>query len=147
MLRLVLLFLFVVSSLASLVRAAEPPSLHIEGYAGQRSVAQGEEVTLHVSTTGAKYDLEVARLGAERVVVWKKAGVPGQAYPVPEDASAMGCRWPESVRVPVGADWKSGYYEVALRAADNGGKWTQRGRRTVESTAWFIVRQAKPGST
>lgn len=147
MLRLVLLFLFVVSSLASLVRAAEPPSLHIEGYAGQRSVAQGEEVTLHVSTTAAKYDLEVARLGAERVVVWKKAGVPGQAYPVPEDASAMGCRWPESVRVPVGADWKSGYYEVALRAADNGGKWTQRGRRTVESTAWFIVRQAKPGST
>ena len=78
--------------------AQQPPSLYIGGYAGQLSVAQGEEVSMHVSTTAAKYDIEVARLGAERVVVWKKAGVPGQVYAVPEDASAMGCRWPESIR-------------------------------------------------
>jgi hypothetical protein len=51
------------------------------------------------------------------------------------------------VRVPVGADWKSGYYEVTFRAADAGGKWTHRGARTASSSAWFIVRQAKPGST
>jgi hypothetical protein len=138
-----LAFLIVVSVL----RAADPVALFIEGYAGQRSVAQGEEIPIHVSTTAAKYEIEVARLGAKREVVWKKADVPGAAQPVPEDASANGCRWPESVRVPVGADWKSGYYEVVLRATDGGGKWTHRGARTASSSAWFIVRQAKPGST
>lgn len=138
-----LAFLLVVSVL----RAADPVPLFIEGYAGQRSVAQGEEIPIHVSTTAAKFEIEVTRLGAKREVMWKKADMPGAAHPVPEDASANGCRWPESVRVPVGADWKSGYYEVALHAADAGGKWTHRGARTASSSAWFIVRQAKPGST
>ena len=129
------------------LHAADPVSLFIEGYAGQRSIAQGEEIPIHVSTTAAKYEIEVARLGAMREVVWKKSDVPGAAYAVPEDASANGCRWPESVRVPSDAAWKSGYYEVILRAADAGGKWTHRGKRTAESSAWFIVRQAKPGTT
>lgn len=131
----------------SSLRAADPAPLFIEGYASLRSVAQGEEIPVHVSTTAAKYEIEVARLGAQREVRWKKSDVPGAAHPVPEDASANGCRWPESVRVPVGADWKSGYYEVVLRAADNGGKWTHRGARTAESKAWFIVRAARPGAT
>ena len=92
-----LAFLLVVSVL----RAADPVALFIEGYAGQRSVAQGEEIPIHVSTTAAKFEIEVTRLGAKREVMWKKADVPGAAHPVPEDASANGCRWPESVRVPV----------------------------------------------
>jgi hypothetical protein len=141
--RTLALLLFAVSSL----HAADPTPLFIEGYAGQRSIAQGEEIPIHVSTTAAKYEIEVARLGATREVVWKKSDVPGAAYPVPEDASANGCRWPESVRVPSGAAWKSGYYEVSLRAADAGGKWTHRGKRTAESSTWFIVRQAQPGTT
>lgn len=129
------------------LHAAEPVSLYIEGYAGQRSVAQGEEIPIHVSTSAAKYQIEVARLGMTREVVWTKKDVPGAAHPIPEDASANGCRWPESLRLPVGMDWKSGYYEVTLRAADAGGKWTQRSERTASSSAWFIVRQARPGST
>jgi len=140
--RTIALFLAVTS-----LHAADPVSLYIEGYAGQRSIEQGEEIPIHVSTTAAKYEIEVARLGAVREVVWKKSDVPGAAYAVPEDASANGCRWPESVRVPSGAAWKSGYYEVILRAADAGGKWTHRGKRTAESSAWFIVRQSKPGTT
>ncbi len=86
------------------LHAADPVSLFIEGYAGQRSIAQGEEIPIHVSTTAAKYEIEVARLGAMREVVWKKSDVPGAAYAVPEDASANGCRWPESVRVPCGVE-------------------------------------------
>jgi hypothetical protein len=97
--RTLALLLFAVSSL----HAADPAPLFIEGYAGQRSIAQGEEIPIHVSTTAAKYEIEVARLGATREIVWKKSDVPGAAYPVPEDASANGCRWPESVRVPSGA--------------------------------------------
>jgi hypothetical protein len=131
----------------STLQAADPNPLFIEGYAVQRSVAQGEELPVHVSTTAAKFEIEVARLGAVREVLWKEAAVPGQAHPVPEDASANGCRWPESVRVPVGAGWKSGFYEIVFRAEDAGGKWTHRGKRTATSTAWFIVRQDKPGTT
>ncbi len=127
--------------------AQESPALFIEGYAGRLSVAQGEEVPLHVSTSAAKFEVEVARLGVAREIVWKKAEVPGQAQPVPEDAAANGCGWAESLRVPVGPQWKSGYYEVVLRAADAGGKWTQRGRRTAESSAFFIVRAAQPGTS
>ena len=129
------------------LHAADPIPLFIEGYAGQRSVAQGEQLPVHVSTTASKYQVEVARLGAAREVVWEAKAVPGQAHPVPEDASANGCRWPESVRVPVGAGWKSGFYEVVFRAEDAGGKWSHRGKRTATSNAWFIVRQAKPGTT
>lgn len=129
------------------LHAAEPVSLFIEGYAGQRSIVQGGEMPIHVSTTAAKYQIEVARLGAVREVVWTTKDVPGAAHPIPEDASANGCRWPESLRVPVGAEWKSGYYEVTLRAADAGRQWTHRGERTASSSAWFIVRQARPGST
>ena len=84
----------------SFLHAADPVPLFIEGYAGQRSVAQGEDIPVHVSTTAAKFEIEVARLGAKREVMWKKSDVPGQAHPVPEDSSANGCRWPESVSVP-----------------------------------------------
>ncbi len=129
-----------------MLQAAAPVPLYIDGYAGKISVAQGEKVPVHVSTTAEKYDIEVARLGRERVVVWKQAGVPGAEHPVPEDASAQGCRWPVSAEVPVGADWRSGYYEISLRAADRGGKWTARGARTASGGAFFIVRQAAPGS-
>lgn len=128
-------------------RGQAPGSLHVDGYAGKISVAQGEGVPVHVSTTAEKYDIEVARLGRERVVVWKQSGLPGVEHPVPEDASAKGCGWPVSVEVPVGADWAGGYYEISLRVADRGGKWTARGARTAAGSAFFIVRQAVPGST
>jgi hypothetical protein len=130
----------------ALASATEPAPLFIEGYAARLSVAQGEEMALHVNTSGPKFDVEIARLGSERVVVWKKSGVLGMNLPVPEDASSQGCRWPESLRVPVATDWKSGYYEVTFRTADTGGKWTHRSRRTAEGSAFFIVRAAQPGS-
>jgi hypothetical protein len=127
--------------------AEAPPTLYIDGYAGKVSVAQGEPVPLHISTTAAAFDIEVARLGREREVVWSKTRVQGAEYAVPEDASANGCGWPAALDIPVGSNWKSGYYEVALKVADRGGKWTARGARTAAGSAFFIVRAAKPGST
>ena len=125
----------------------EVTPLYIEGYAGKVSVQQGDAVPLHVNTSGAKFEIEVTRLGAKREVVWSKADVSGQRHDVPENASAFGCQWSVAVSVPVGKDWRSGYYEVSLRTTDGGGKWRQRGRRTAESSAFFIVRAAQPGST
>lgn len=142
--RLILLpLLCCIASWASAVD--EPAGLSIEGYTGQVSYAPGEKVSLHISTSAAKYTVEIARLGREREVVWTKANLPGQAYPIPEDASGQGCRWPEALRVAIDPHWPSGYYEVALRAADNGGKWVHRGKRSAEGSAFFVLRAAEPG--
>ena len=125
---------------------ADPRPLFIEGYPGKISCKPGEEVSLHVSTTAQKFTVEIARLGARRDVVFTKADVAGRESPIPENASSHGCSWPALLTVPVPADWKSGYYEVTLRAEDRGGKYVERGRRTVESTCFFIVRSATPGA-
>jgi hypothetical protein len=73
---------------------------------------------LHVSTDAATFDVEVAREGAERQVVWHALGVRGEAYPIPDDAAANGCRWAASLEIPIGEDWRSGYYAVTLTAGD-----------------------------
>jgi hypothetical protein len=122
------------------------PPLFIEGYAGRLSVAPDEELAFHVSTSAPKFAVEIIRWGTQNQIVWSKKDLPGQAHAVPEDASAMGCRWPETFRVPIGKNWKSGYYTAHFLIEDRGGKWTQRGKRTAESEACFVVRAAEPGA-
>jgi hypothetical protein len=126
--------------------ADEAPPLFIEGYPTTLSVGPGEELGFHTSSSVPTFAVEIARLGAETKVVFNKKGIPGLAHPIPEDAASMGCRWPESFRVPVGKDWASGYYSVRFRVEDKGGKWTQRAKRTAESEAFFVVRAAQPGA-
>ncbi|MCB1234025.1 MAG: hypothetical protein KDM91_03030, partial [Verrucomicrobiae bacterium] len=105
----------------------------------------GDEIAFHVSSSAPRFSVEIARLGAENRVVWSKNDLPGQFHPVPEDASANGCQWPETFRVPVDPKWKSGYYTATFRIADNGGAWTGRCKRTAEAEAFFVVRAAEPG--
>jgi len=126
--------------------AAEGAPFYVEGYAGQLSVAPGEDIGFHVSTSAPKFSAEIARVGATLERVWNKNDIPGRAHPVPDNASSAGCGWPEAFRVPVGKTWRSGYYVVRFRIEDRGGQWTQRGRRTAESEAWFVVRNGTPGS-
>ena len=124
---------------------SDPRPLFIEGYAGRVSYVAGEELTLHVSTTAAKFSLEITRLGAKPQVVHTQADVSGVEAPIPENASSHGCGWPVAWKFAVPESWASGYYQVTLRAADNGGKFVQRNRRTAEATCFFIVRPKDPG--
>jgi hypothetical protein len=119
---------------------SDPRPLFLEGYAGQVSYAPGETVGLHVSTSAAKFSVEIARLGGMRQVVFQQADIAGVESLIPENASSHGCGWPVLLTVPVPENWRSGYYQVTLRAADNGGKFVQRNRRTVESSCYFVVR-------
>jgi len=130
---------------ASTFTPDNPASLFVEGYTGQLSVTPGEDVTFHVSSGAKKFNVEIARLGAKDKVVWSRKGVPGQAYPVPEFASSKGCDWPEALRIKIPKDWRTGYYKVTLRVEDRGGKFSGRGRRTAESSCFFVVRSANPG--
>lgn len=127
-------------------KAQDSASFFIEGYAGRESYAPGDEATFHVSTSEPSFRLEISRRGLKPEIVWTtKTPVPGAEHPIPESASARGCGWPAAVTVKIPAEWRSGYYQVTLRAEDNGGRFVHRGRRSAESSCFFVVRSAAPG--
>lgn len=131
---------------SALAQVEVPLGLSIEGYPDSQSLAPGDEFALHTSTTAGEYSLEIARLGAERTVVFQKTKIPGGGYhTIPENASSQGCNWPVSFRMPVPAVWPSGYYQVTLRVADSGGKFVARNKRTAEADTFFVLRPADPG--
>src|SRR6478752_5333440 len=113
----------VLSAVPVVSQTLEPRPLFVEGYTNQLSYAPGEEVSLCVSTTAAKYAIEVARVGAKREVVLTKKDIDGGEHRVPDDCSSHGCGWPVSFQFKVPADWKSGYYAVSLTAEDRGGQF------------------------
>lgn len=137
----------VILAVTAVAQPPEPRPLFIEGYTDQLSYAPGDEVQFHISTSAAKYKLEITRLGKERQSVLVANDLPGKEYPVPENASSHGCNWPVGHKLTIPVDWKSGYYSVTLRAEDRGGGFIQRNTRTATSEAFFIVRAARPGAT
>jgi hypothetical protein len=127
----------ILAFLASLFTAFQDPKpLPIEGYATTLSIPQGGTVGLAVSTSATTFSVEVGRVSEGFTRVWSRDGVAGKAYPTPPDASSHGCRWPVAVEVPVGQDWKSGFYAARLKPTSPAGPI---------STAYFIVRPAHPG--
>jgi len=111
-------------------------SLMIEGYASQLSYVTGEALELCCSTNARRFSVEIARVGGTREIVWSDNDVAGALHPVPEHASECGCNWPASVRLTVPGHWRSGYYEVVLRAVD------EATGRSEESLAFFVVRNS-----
>jgi hypothetical protein len=130
---------------AGQLAAETPPPLFIEGYAGQVSYVPGEELTLHVSTSEETFAVEITRIGAKRETVWTVAKVEGREHPVPENASSHGCGWPAALKLPLPADWRTGYYLVTFRVRDGGGKYVNRSVRSAESSCFFVLRPAEPG--
>jgi hypothetical protein len=99
----------------------------LEAYCWPPSTGHGEAVALHVSTDAPSFDVEVAREGAVREVMWRSEDVVGTRYVTPPDASSNGCRWPTAIEVPVG-DWRSGYHAVTVTAG------------AERADAYFVVR-------
>lgn len=86
-------------------------------YTDKTSLFPGESFGLHASADGGPCRLEVARVGAERRSVLVREGVHVGRHETPADADRNGCHWPCAVRIEVGADWPSGYYDIALSDA------------------------------
>jgi hypothetical protein len=101
-------------------------------YTDKISVAPDETFALHASSTSGDCDLEIARVGADRLVVHRQRVQVGD-HKRPEHADAEGCGWPACCTVTVGADWASGYYDIVLR--DAGG---------AEAHHFVCVRAARP---
>jgi len=105
----------------------------VTGYCWPQSVLPGGQVGLHLSSSsGRPVRVEVARVGAERTVVYRSAGVAADEHPTPADASSHGCGWPVALTLDVGADWRSGYYEVLLEI--------DVGDKVRRDRAFFVVR-------
>lgn len=104
----------------------------VTGYCWPQSVEAGGTVGLHLSSPrGLPVQVEVARVGADRTVVFADT-VPAEHHPTPPDAASNGCGWPAALVLEVDPAWRSGYYEVVL-SVEVGGK----DRR---SHAFFVVR-------
>ena len=116
---------------APLVVAAES---FIHGYPGKRSYVAGEELTFHLSTDLAEVDLEIARIGAGRQVVWNGNGIRAGKHPVPKNASSHGCDWPVASTIKVPESWASGCYEALARSGETQG-----------NRMFFVVRSSRPG--
>jgi len=86
-------------------------------YTDRLSVAPGERFALHASSAASPCTLEVARVGAGRAVVLTRDGIVVGDHATPPEADMHGCGWPVCAEVEVGADWRSGYYDLVLTDA------------------------------
>ena len=84
--------------------AFEPSGHCLHGYPSMQSVAPGERVELHVSTSLSSYSLRVVRVGADEEEVWRRELIVGTEHPVPADASLNGYRWPPALELIVGRE-------------------------------------------
>jgi hypothetical protein len=102
----------------------------IEGYASRTSVNRGEHISLYVSTSDPKFEVEIFRLGwyggtgGRRLM--NKVELEGGIQPVPEPDPTTGlieCKWlkPFDLMIPANqsdsTDWASGVYLAKLTAA------------------------------
>ncbi len=121
-----------------------PPTL--AGYTGKVSYAPGEEITLHVSTNLPTFAAEITRHGLKPEKVWEQQDVAGKEYPVPEDSSSMGCRWPQALTLKIPAGWRSGYYQVRLHGVRPAATPAEA-PTPAEASCFFVLRAAEPGRT
>ena len=76
----------------------------------------------------------VARVGRERVEVWRARGHRHWRAPVsPTTPTPRGCGWPVAFTIDVDPAWPSGFYEVSLHAEGEDGE-------AATSEAFFVVR-------
>ena len=109
----------------------------VEAYCSELSVVPGATIALHVSSRADRYGVEIHRWGASRELVWSAADLTGQEHPTLPTPDANGCDWPVALTVPIGEQWRSGFYLVTLTAHDSPAD------RSIGYTA-FVVRAARP---
>src|SRR6202050_4780751 len=105
----------------------------VTGYCWPQSVSSGGQVGLHMSSAGGRpVRVEVARVGAQREVVFSSDAVAADEHETSNEASSKGCGWPLALTLDVDPIWRSGYYEVVMEI-DVAGK-------VRRDYAFFVVR-------
>ena len=114
----------------------------VEGYADRQSYQAGDVVEMRCSSRAPTVTASVARVGQERVEVWRREGVIIGEHPYPDDAYASGCGWPVAFTIDVDPGWASGFYEVSLRA-EAGDSADPEIDEVATSEAFFVVRPTR----
>jgi hypothetical protein len=99
----------------------EHPGMHggrgeIWCYTDALAYPPGAAVRLQVSSTAAKYQLEIIRDGAAAAPVLKREVAGGRRQETPDQCSVTGCGWESSLEFRIAEDWPSGAYRVTLTA-------------------------------
>lgn len=117
--------------------------LFLQGYTDRSSYLPGERIAFHLSSNAQKFQLEFARIGAEREVVETVRGIDGREHPIPEDSSSHGCRWPVGFEFEIPSDWRTGYYEITPYLDEQ----DENGARREGKVIPLVVRSSAPGET
>src|SRR5580692_10458240 len=108
----------------------------VTGYCWPQSAQVGEQVGLHMSSSGGRpVRVEVARVGGRREVVLSVDAVAVDEHETPKNASSAGCGWPVSLTWDVEPTWTSGYYEVVMEI--------DVGEKVRRDYAFFVVLPAR----
>ena len=109
------------------------PQHVLEGYASEVSVAPGDTLHLHVSSSaGLRYQVRIFRIGwyggtgGRRMPCRPCRPHTAKAEPLPAPDPATGLLrlpWPVTDAVPIGANWVSGYYLADLVTRGGRGSW------------------------
>ena len=91
-------------------------------YTDRFSYRAGDRVELKVSTTAARFSLEITRDGADERRVLEESGIDARWQETPDQCSVEGCGWETSFDFRIGADWPSGAYRVTLTAEGRDGE-------------------------
>ncbi|HQX53131.1 MAG TPA: hypothetical protein PLR25_24635 [Planctomycetaceae bacterium] len=122
------------TTLADQQQSAAP---FVLGYANKLIGVPGEEITFHLSSSGASVRMVIERQEDTNETVFEKADIACAAHPIPDRASSDGCNWPAALTMTIPQDWKSGCY-VATLILNTDDKETR-------SSLQFVVRSAEPG--
>ena len=112
----------------------------VAGYCWPQSVAPGQRVGLHVSSSLPAVDVEVARVGAARQVVHEHPQLPADDPRRPRRRSSNGCGWPVSLELDT-TGWSTGYHEVRLTGTST------VGRRWAGPSSSCALRPTAPGAS
>ncbi len=90
-------------------------------YSDRLSYEAGEVVTLFVSSTAPRFDLEILRDGAVETPVMSECGLSARWQETPDQCSVLGCGWQESFAFRIPGSWPSGGYRLTLTAEGRDG--------------------------
>lgn len=115
----------------------QPAAPFVLGYANRLSCVPGEEISFHLSSSGASVRMVIERQGGTNETVFEKTAISCQTHPIPDRASSHGCNWPAAFTMTVPNDWKSGCYVATLILKQDD--------KETRSALQFVVRSAEPG--
>lgn len=120
-----------------------PPNMlraAVEGYTLKQGYDPGDTVTVHCTADVPSFDVEIARCGRTREVVWSAEGIEGHQREIPADVASRGCGWPASFELQIPADWRPGYYEISFT-------WAGKDPEELNLPAFFALRAARDSAT